>query len=1300
MLNYQIIEGSLVYTPLLNVTSRTHALYGYGLRTECFFFCEFEQEYNPDNNPEPSAGMLPGALFQVNNYADADTICAGYDYMGTGDFTQIGYSITPAVDTCLFECDYGHLYVCSTMVDSVPVYASNRSFVHDGVGTYQPDLLDTSETIEFALNSAKSWRTRYSRFDLRTLRFPTYTVTAPRLHQYLGATGDTSLMYFDPNYSICPWGGSSTDCGPQEYPNDTLPFVLDSVTNWKYVPEFNLTLPLRTVHMVQNGPRWRKLIAEYQYDSTKAYLLKQSAISSVYNDSGTVKTSDTMVTTYLYDSLYDLFRSISATYDTVYYTYDSDHRMVTTIDSSYGSLDLTVELSKQAYYPNGALKYVKGPNGDSTIFVPDFYGRDSVTFGALDPEDEPSTIKEYYNSSNTVTGRTKIESGVYRKETTYYDTRFRRTRSELSINDSTVIKDGMEYDPYGNVLRSARARYSGDTTLIWTHTAYDANMRPYKHTYPDGSFDSTRFRDAFTLDTRSVTGLRQRLITNFFGNVMRVQIGDSSACDTCFSAISSANATFSPWNSPIRVGNFAGLVRAATLDAWGRQILFTDPDIGAIRTWYDRASNVRFARRNSETTYQYMKYDAERRLIEEGVMGVPDTSKMEVSSYPEDTVGSKRVYARYRHDNYSNSTIAADTVGGLSYCLGRLTEVVDTSGYTYYYYDLRGRVGQQTTSIRGLSSVKKLRFSYYANDALKRITYPDGTYTEYGYDVAGRLHSILQNDTTYFIRPDSIQYAAWGAIERVAFGGPSRLKTHNLYDILGRLDQTVTWSQNNRLFGRGYQYANWYMTKEFDLDTTVNGTGFFDSTNVGQVRTFGYDYRGRLTSAWLKDPNGVADTHSLAYQYDLSNNLNMRKLAGIDSLYYTRHSASNCDSVVKYSDDSTLVLTRDSRGCIVVERKYNGAFILDSANWYRKTTYAYDHRNLLKEATFQLKIPLQAGDAPDTVLNYYDFAGRKVKQLTIYQVWIPPDTGGGGIDGFIDDGIGTDGSVPGDGYWQRRTKARYYIWSGNQVVCELDNPSTISNINVYGLGKLLARWEGNNWQYLISDYLNTVRAVIRYDGEVKDRLLEYYPYGEPYSGSFQNLIWSHRSFLSKENDQVGELDFGPRYYSREMGRFLSPDPILSGPSPYSYAEGNPVMNWDPSGLVPDPASAWAQTTRDQMLYGPHDCSSSERMEREFARVAAESFAAECQAGIPYYATDDPSAEVEMTWDGSLVLKLKISGKYNNETKKWEKIDDIVLYAGDQELGRADSRELGRINTNLSIERASKEKRRLLRHGLK
>ncbi|MEW6051494.1 MAG: RHS repeat-associated core domain-containing protein [Candidatus Zixiibacteriota bacterium] len=206
-------------------------------------------------------------------------------------------------------------------------------------------------------------------------------------------------------------------------------------------------------------------------------------------------------------------------------------------------------------------------------------------------------------------------------------------------------------------------------------------------------------------------------------------------------------------------------------------------------------------------------------------------------------------------------------------------------------------------------------------------------------------------------------------------------------------------------------------------------------------------------------------------------------------------------------------------------------------------------------------------------------SGEKVKQIYRYQVYIPPDTGGGGTEGLLPGGesaLAISGSQVeglsgpgGGGYWQNREEVRYYIWSGGQVVLELDNPISVSQVNIYGLGRLLARRDYtlalDSLNVLVTDYLGSVHGVVRGTGVPACAMWEYYPYGGFYSISGANR--TYRQFIGKELDKTAQLDFGPRYYGKELGRFLAPDPIPAGASPYSYAEGNPVMLYDPSGLT-------------------------------------------------------------------------------------------------------------------------------------
>ncbi|WP_186780125.1 RHS repeat-associated core domain-containing protein [Streptomyces salinarius] len=58
-------------------------------------------------------------------------------------------------------------------------------------------------------------------------------------------------------------------------------------------------------------------------------------------------------------------------------------------------------------------------------------------------------------------------------------------------------------------------------------------------------------------------------------------------------------------------------------------------------------------------------------------------------------------------------------------------------------------------------------------------------------------------------------------------------------------------------------------------------------------------------------------------------------------------------------------------------------------------------------------------------------------------------------------------------------------------------------------------------------------------------------------------------------DPIGLYKLGHRYYDPTLGRFTQPDPSATKPTPYLYADGDPVNNSDPTGLFswPDVGSA-------------------------------------------------------------------------------------------------------------------------------
>jgi RHS repeat-associated protein len=89
----------------------------------------------------------------------------------------------------------------------------------------------------------------------------------------------------------------------------------------------------------------------------------------------------------------------------------------------------------------------------------------------------------------------------------------------------------------------------------------------------------------------------------------------------------------------------------------------------------------------------------------------------------------------------------------------------------------------------------------------------------------------------------------------------------------------------------------------------------------------------------------------------------------------------------------------------------------------------------------------------------------------------------------------------------------------------------------------------------------------------------YLPYGGLDSDWRNPTRWGSPredlKFLGQWDDgEVGLVYLNARYYSPQLGRFISPDPltihgVAGDPNPYEYGYGNPISHADPSGFLPE-----------------------------------------------------------------------------------------------------------------------------------
>lgn len=109
--------------------------------------------------------------------------------------------------------------------------------------------------------------------------------------------------------------------------------------------------------------------------------------------------------------------------------------------------------------------------------------------------------------------------------------------------------------------------------------------------------------------------------------------------------------------------------------------------------------------------------------------------------------------------------------------------------------------------------------------------------------------------------------------------------------------------------------------------------------------------------------------------------------------------------------------------------------------------------------------------------------------------------------------------------------------------------------------------------YNLKDWLGTNRAVLDATGAIQNAA-DHYPYGLRMPG--RHYVTENEGdryqFTGHQFDGETNYDYhGARYYNRELGRYMSVDPLAAqffNWSSYNYTLGNPIMLIDPNGKAP------------------------------------------------------------------------------------------------------------------------------------
>jgi len=273
-------------------------------------------------------------------------------------------------------------------------------------------------------------------------------------------------------------------------------------------------------------------------------------------------------------------------------------------------------------------------------------------------------------------------------------------------------------------------------------------------------------------------------------------------------------------------------------------------------------------------------FNANGNVTEQRLRGYPSDSNQKIT-YTYDNLG-----------RVATKTPAGESVTTYSYdLLGRATGIHGGTTMLSFTYDALGR---QLTDSQAFGSVS---YQYDLAGRMTRLTWHDGVYVTYAYDVGNNLTAIKENGSTTLV---SYTINSLGQRQAASYGNGTSQSYG--YDGIGRLislginlsgtagDQTRTFSYN----AAGQIIGNTASTDAYAFGGYANATRTYTRNGLNQYLTagsasFSYDARGNLTGDGTN-----------SYSYWRENRL--RTASGGVSLYY--------DPVGRLHEYDTSVSTR------------------------------------------------------------------------------------------------------------------------------------------------------------------------------------------------------------------------------------------------------------------------------------------------------------------------------------------------------------------------------------------------------
>ncbi|RJP70539.1 MAG: RHS repeat protein, partial [Candidatus Abyssobacteria bacterium SURF_17] len=433
----------------------------------------------------------------------------------------------------------------------------------------------------------------------------------------------------------------------------------------------------------------------------------------------------------------------------------------------------------------------------------------------------------------------------------------------------------------------------------------------------------------------------------------------------------------------------------------------TSPDAGFSHYCYDQLGNLRFAATASDEAYgefgrfRYYKYDSRERLVEEGVVLDNRTAAHWGNAFnpdwPNPTIldtATYRVTARYEYD------LGPFGRGHLTRATRYYSGHSDSASWEAFSYDARGRLVEKRVHVYGLDDslgVETFNTYHLEYDNLNqttRITYPNGKFVDFEYDLTGNVSSL--NDDEGLVRAE-FDYWPNGKVRTKRLGLPAVQVVNYRYnardwltDINNIVDVHYEPTGPETHYALSLNYTSGGFGGTWDGPQYPQGyfngnvSGYRLAVSPGQIgdflaQSFAYDELDRLIGEVSEMSGQLADT--TLFGYDRNGNILtvtdgnlLDHQPTLEYAYYAGTNRLRCLSTTGSFTDNLLYTPSGSLSRYVSD----------------DMTMKYNHYEQLAGRAME-------GDlARDSAAYWYNTLGKRIAKRFdyTYMGWCPADTTG------------------------------------------------------------------------------------------------------------------------------------------------------------------------------------------------------------------------------------------------------------------------------------------------------------------